>query len=191
MCFRNFLFIKSLLIFLYIIPGWKIIDLMWETPVHLQGALLKGRVQNSNDSPEQFIIVIDVKGGVKYLGLSEKEMFPDAVQSSTIKVFFFTNTKSDFLQGIENLGINKDIVDLDRLYGRVCYRIGDEERLQLWVDKDSFLPLRVRDKDTEMVFQKYTNFEAGLFPAIIEINSRTSGSRIIYVDEISFLKSTR
>ncbi len=191
MLFRNFLIIKSFLFFLYIIPGWKIIDLMWETPVHLQGALLKGRVQNRNDSPQQFIIVIDVKGGVKYLSLSEKELFPNGVQSSVIKVFFATNTKSDFVQGIENLGINREIVDLDRVQGHICYRIGDEERLQLWVDKDSFLPVRVKNKEMEMLFQKYTTFEAGLFPTIIEINSRTSGSRIIYVDEISFLKSTR
>lgn len=192
MLFRNFLIIKALVIFLYIIPGWKIIDLMWEAPVHLQGVLLKGRVQYNNDSVRQFIMVIDVKGAVKYLSMSEKEIFPDSLVTSAIKVLFATDTKGDFVHGMENLGINKEMVDLDRVYGSVCYRIGDEQKIQLWVNKESFLPVKIKNKDMEMTFQKYTTFEAGFFPAIIELNSRTPGkNRLIYTDEISFIKSTR
>lgn len=191
MIFRNLLIIKSLVLFLYIIPGWKIIDLMWEAPVHLQGVLLKGRAQYNNDSVRQFIMVIDVKGGVKYLSMSEKEIFPEPLATSAIKVLFATNVKSDFVRGIENLGINKEIVDLDRMSGIVCYRMGEEQGIRMWVDKESFLPVKIQNKDMEITFQKYTTFEAGFFPAIIELKSKTDEKRIIYVDEISILKSTK
>jgi hypothetical protein len=190
MLFKSFI-IKALIIFLYILPGWKIIDLMWEAPIHLQGVLLKGRVQYNNDSVRQFIMVIHLKGGVKYLSASENEIFQDTLATSAIKVLFAANTKDEFVKGIEKLGINKEIVDLERVYGIVCYRIGDEQTIQLFVDKNSFLPVRIKNKNFEMTFQKYTTFEAGFFPAIIEINSETRGNNIIYIDEISLLKSSK
>lgn len=191
MLLRNFFIIKSLLIFLYIIPGWKIIDLMWEAPIHLQGVLLKGRVEDNDDSVRQFIMVINLKGGVKYLNMSEEEIFPDAIATSAIKVLFATHPKDDFVKGLENLGIDKEVVELDRVNEKVCYRLGDEQGIKLWVDKGSFLPVRIKNKYMEMSFQKYTNFEAGFFPAMIELKSKTNGDRIIYLDEISFLKPTK
>lgn len=184
---NNTIIIKLLIIFFYIIPGWKILDLMWEAPFHLQGVIIKGRLENN--STKQFLIVIKMRGETKYISAEEKELFPGET-GAVIKALFTAPTKDEFVKHLEKLGLNKEMVEFNRIYGNVCYHVGDENGLQLWVHKDLLVPLKVKNKDYEIVFQKYTNFENWLFPSVIEISWMDSSKRGIYIDEISLLKSS-
>lgn len=186
---RHFI-IKTLVLIIYIIPGWKVIDLMWEVPLHLNGVVLKGRVQ-SGDVNRQFIITVDIKGGAKYLSLEEREVFPVHLAEQAFKILFTTLTKSDLTQGLTNLGVDLEKVDLGRINGSVCYVLGELQKPRLWVDKEKLVPMKMENGDTEVLFQEYTDFSRVFFPKNIEVRRGESFRHTIFIDEISFIKTTK
>jgi len=188
MILKNVLIVKSLCLLLYILPGWKILDLMWENPIHLRGTIIKGRIQENN-SYRQFMVVIDTKGEIKTLGADPHDVFLEDSVIATIRTLFAAASKEELMHGLERLGLNRERVELGRFSNMVCYVIGDTPGMQFWIQKDELLPIRVRTKNYDITFKHYGKFENIIFPEIIGVENNKKEQRLLHLDEISFLKT--
>ncbi|MBT3312806.1 MAG: hypothetical protein HN737_02465 [Desulfobacterales bacterium] len=77
------------------------------------------------------------------------------------------NSRNILKQRLEELGIDISISSIGRFQNRICYIIGarypDESQPQLWLDKDSFKPIRWilkgSDDDNSQIEIHYTNWQ--------------------------------
>jgi hypothetical protein len=101
------------------------------------------------------------------------------------------------LKSLERLGVDTKVVTLGRFNDSIVYIIGgrhdDEDKAQLWVEKDTFLPIRLlAKKDGERVEQRWEEFGSAStgdwFPRVIE--TYVSGRRVEHseVDKIDLNK---
>jgi len=185
--------IKSLIFLLgiaiapnYVIPGWKVIDLMWERPLHPQLVFIKARhfsgIQEDKIEGERFIISFGTGSHVKFINLDEKTVLPET--ESSLGIIFGSKTKDELLSGLKKLGVNVERVTLDRLGGSVCFVLGDPSAKRLWVDKDSLVPLLVESRKWSLYFQNYKDFSGLLFPVRIELKAQADAHTVI-IEEVN------
>jgi len=97
------------------------------------------------------------------------------------KDIFFYRSREKLVKRLEDLGIDFSVTSLGRFEGVICYVIGarypDESVPQLWVTKDTFLPMRwifdLSDTDDDVVrleifYKEWKKYHKSWYPSKIE-----------------------
>ncbi len=110
---------------------------------------------------------------------------------------FLYRSRKEMVTALENSGINFSITSLGRYNGAICFVIGaqypDETVPQLWVDKETFFPVRwIADvlksesaaKTCEILFQNWQDYSGFWFPDQIVFYQAGNLIRRIAVQEV-------
>ena len=124
--------------------------------------------------------------------VSESEIWADHY-----KDIFFYRSREKLVKRLEDLGIDFSVTSLGRLEGTICYVIGarypDESVPQLWVTKDTFLPMRwifdLSDRNDDMVsleifYKEWKKYHKSWYPSKIEFYQGPEIIRSIAVHKI-------
>ncbi len=160
----------------YVIPAWKIVQMMQEKNRPFQNLQVSRRTmifdqifQGGKIEIQEVFYYDSMNGFRAEMKLpSGEKIFVDDGQStitvlnnriiaegtshgSLLQLFFSRRTPDEIHQALKRVGINSSIVSLGRLSGRVVIIIGamsgDLGQPQLWVDKERLLPLRIIGPD--------------------------------------------
>jgi hypothetical protein len=106
-----------------------------------------------------------VQGGASLITIDQKIISEKGSPMDAYKDLFLYRSPASLIDHLSKMGINTDTVSFGRLENKIAYVIGavypDESYAQVWVEKDTFRPLRLffpRSDTSEKIDIRYDHY---------------------------------